>query len=214
MSRQQIPEPNFRDTIQIFKLDLLANFNCHRIGIIQSFNSENQTATVKIVDLRVFYTYESDQPFYKEYSIFIECPVHINANATAGFTRPILAGDECLLLYNDRDIDNWYSSGAVGAPRTDRMHHFSDALALVGYFSLLKSLPNLSNNSTRMYYGDTLIELNDKVKIENAAENLKTIVDDLIDIITNLQVTGNLPITAATATALSTLKTRVGTFLT
>jgi len=216
--RKQIPEPSLPDILWNLRQDILANFNCHRMGIIQGFDEENQTVQVELVDYRVFTTYESPDPFYKKYSLLADVPVYINADNNAGFTCPIVIGQECLVLFNDRDIDKWFTTGTTSAPRTNRLHDLSDGLAIIGFHSQLKKLTNFINSATRMYYGDSEVTLTDKIKIQNSAENLKTIIDDLIDIITALEVvdpiSGDLPITATTATSLSDLKTRIATFLT
>lgn len=217
MSRKQITEPSLPDILQNFRLDILSNFNCHRIGIIQGFDEENQTVQVEMVDYRVFQTYESENPQYKKYSLLADVPVHINADDNAGFTNPIAVGQECLVLFNDRDLDNWFTAGTTGAPRTNRMHDLSDGLAIIGFHSQLKKLTNFINNATRMYYGESEITLTDKIKIQNAAENLKTIIDDLIDIITNLKTVNGMseyPIDSTTSTNLADLKIRIATFLT
>jgi hypothetical protein len=61
------------------------------------------------------------------------------------------------------------------------------------------------------------IVVDDKLELKNTAENLKGLIDELITIITNLKtvdpVSGNLPIDGATASALSSLSTRVGDLL-
>ncbi len=231
--RKQITLPNQRDILVAFKRDLMANFNCHRVGIIESFDSETQTATISIVDKRVIFTYEDQAPILKDYSLLVDCPVRIDANKTSGFTRPIEVGDECMVLFNDRDIDNWFKFGTVGQPRSNRMHDLSDGLAIVGFHSELKKLTNFSNDSIKMYFeenaieisatsakmsfGDTVVELDDKVKIKNETQNLKELIDELFTILTNLKtvdpISGDLPIDATTASDLATLKTKFDSLL-
>lgn len=216
MSRKQIPLPNLRDTLRNFKLDMLANFNCHRAGIIQSFDTTNQTATVQLVDKRVMTTYESSLPVLRDFPILQDCPVFMNSDNFAGFRRPILEGDECLVIFNDRDIDNWFTYGTIGQPNSNRMHSLSDGLAIVGFNSKIKSIDDYNNLSSSMRYDQTLIELTDKIKFQNAVTSLKNIIDGLITIITSLKTVNGVdeyPIDAATAVSLMDLSTEVGELL-
>jgi hypothetical protein len=52
---------------------------------------------------------------------------------------PIQEGDECLVLFNDRDMDNWYSGSSSSGVATPRLHSFSDGIILVGLSSLNNS---------------------------------------------------------------------------
>ncbi len=50
-------------------------------------------------------------------------------------TFPIVAGDECVLLFASSAIDRWLSLGGEVDPRDDRHHHITDAFAIVGISS-------------------------------------------------------------------------------
>jgi hypothetical protein len=48
-------------------------------------------------------------------------------------------GDECLLVFLERSMDNWHQHGGVQEPSDHRMHDINDAVAYVG----LRSQPNV-----------------------------------------------------------------------
>ena len=48
---------------------------------------------------------------------------------------PVSAGDECLVIFADRDIDAWFENGDVQTPGTARKHDLSDGFAIVGFNS-------------------------------------------------------------------------------
>lgn len=226
---KQRANPDLTDIIDGAIEDLLFSFNCHRVGIIQSFNTDNQTATIQLVD-KATKTY-SDSELLVEYAPLVDCPVVINKGINGGLTFPISVGDTCTVHFNDRDIDNWFTDGLTQKPNTQRTHDFSDAIAYIGVRNSINKITDFSNEETLINYlankislGNSKtsisrsegseINLDDKIEIKNTAQSLKLIIDELITTLTSLKtvdpVSGNLPIDAATASSLSTLSTKVG----
>jgi hypothetical protein len=210
---QEYSNPTLKDVLDTFEMKLFYKFNCHRIGVIQHFNVINQSATIQMIDKMVIMNENQSAPLLKDFPILIDCPVVINANAIGGITTPINVGDTCLILFNDRDMDNWIIDGNVQAPNTSRSHDFSDAIALPYIFNNINALTNYNNNATSIYYGDTKVVLTDKIQIQNAAQNLKIILDNLISSLTNLEVvdpiSGLLPVSPGSISALNAVKAQI-----
>ena len=86
---------------------------------------------------------------------------------------------------------------------------------LLSSFVIAQIIINDKISSTNSLGGS--ITIDDKLEFKNNAENLKILIDELITIITNLKtvdpISGNLPIDGATASALSSLSTRIGNLL-
>lgn len=213
---KQRTDPDLQDVLEGAMQDLLYSFNCHRIGTIQSFDPSNQTATIQLTDKGVISNSDGSEQLIT-FSPLLQCPAIILKGASGGLTFPINEGDTCLVLFNDRDIDNWFEDGLPQRPNTLRAHEMSDAIALVGIRNGINKLTDYNNSATVINYLDTKISLGNKVEISNAAENLKSIIDELINVVTNLKtvdpISGELPIDAATAASLSALSTRVGDLL-
>jgi len=228
---KQRAEPDLEDIINNAVDDYAYIINCHRAAIIQSFNSIEQTATVQLIDKGIFSTDQGD--LIVDFPLLVNCPVVIYKGINGGLTIPINQGDTCLVCFNDRDLDSWLIDGLVQKPNTIRTHDLSDGIIIVGIRNQINKITNYNNNATELNYLDNKIIINDKIsstnslggsitiddklEFKNNAENLKILIDELITIITNLKtvdpISGNLPIDGATASALSSLSTRIGNLL-
>ena len=231
-------------TIQLAKLDqadlflntiknVNFNLNCHRVGVIQSFDPEKQLANVSLVDKSVKLTGISSEELI-DMPLLENCPVMIPKNINGGLTTPINNGDPCLICFNDRDLDNWLESGLVQRPNTNRTHDFSDGVIIPGIRSDINKISDYNNLATELNYLNNkisidnakisltnenggIIIIDDKLELKNAADDLKSILEELVNIITNLKtvdpISGNLPIDGGTASALSALTSRIGGLL-
>lgn len=156
-------EPDLQDVLNFERKRLMLDFNCHAIARIQTFNAVNQTATIVLAYQQTYFTYNSDtqapEPSLMPYPVLVDCPVYVpgGGGKTGGvLTFPVAPGDECLVAFNDRDIDNWFSGqGSSGATATLRLHAFTDALIFVGFRSLANSVPayDTANTALRNFAG-------------------------------------------------------------
>lgn len=226
-------EPHLIDLLNLFKKDILLNFNAHHLGTIQSFDSSNQAANATINYKKTFFEYNADTANYQsvlvDYPVLSQCPVICLGGGKGSLTFPIQAGDECLILFNDRDLDNWFSGGSGSANSTARLHSFSDAIILVGVRSLANVLTNydgsrvvLSNGTTLVGIGDSLIKIaNQTYTLNGILQNLMTQLENLTTALSTLTVTGVLvggansgpPTNAATFTMINTNLTTIATHL-
>ena len=166
---QNLPsEPTLKDLLDYHKREVKLEINCHHIGTIQSFNSANQTAVVSINYKRTQKEFVSGTKFkyvQVDYAPIIDCPVICLGGGDAALTFPIATGDECLVLFNDRDIDNWFAGSSTSANATPRTHAFTDAIALVGIRSLNHVLQNYDTNAMAFRMGDNTIKVySDKIE--------------------------------------------------
>ena len=72
------------------------------------------------------------------FPVLSDVPVFFPGTRSAGITWPVSAGDECLVIFADFQIDEWLISGNEGEPASARCHDLSDAFAFVGF----RSRPN------------------------------------------------------------------------
>lgn len=125
MSDRPIHEPDFDDVLEELKADIFATLNCVQIGRIEKVN-DNQTVEILIQVKRRVPTGTINYP------ILVDCPYVVIQGGGAYLDMPIAVGDYCLVLFNDRNIDIWWSSANVKEPETKRKHSLSDGIALVG----------------------------------------------------------------------------------
>lgn len=195
-------DPSLIDLLNLFKKDIFLSLNCHHIGTIQSFDPSQQTASVTINYTKTFFEFNPQTGVYdsvvQNYPVSGECPVICLGGGGGALTFPIAKGDECLVLFNDRDMGNWFQGGAGSPNGTARLHSFADAIVLVGLRSIANvltnydmtrvALRNASDGSTVVGVGETLI------KIANSTTTLNTLLQSLVTSIENL-VTATAAIT-------------------
>jgi hypothetical protein len=172
---------------------------CIQIGTIQSYNKLTNTAKVSINFEKQFINGQ-----IAKYPLLEDVPVFILGGGDACITMPIDQNDQCLVLFCDRNIDNWWANGDNGVPANVRMHSIADGFALVGVRNLV--------HAKRTPASSICIDGGSKkVAIKNAATDLKTSISALIDAINLLTVTcpvgggiSSVPINVATFTGLKT----------
>ena len=185
--------------LQLQQLDTLDTINCHQVGEIVSFNSSTQTAEVEI---KMLIPYNGE---LKKYPILLDCPCIVLGGGKGRITFPISKGDPCLVLFNDRDIDNWYSSGQTIQPRTNRMHNFADGIALVGLHNKSNQISDYLSDGTELKYGNSTIQLKDnKVLITEGtsqvelASGVVTITASAVNVVApTTAFTGNVAVSGA-----------------
>lgn len=172
-----IESPDLRAVLNAHRDEVFAGINCHQLGTIISFDAAKQTATVSLNSRRVVFDRAQtengalqQQPRVVDYPLLTDVPVFVTSGGTARLTLPIVAGDTCLVLFNDRDIDAWWASGQVVAPNSPRMHSLSDGLALVGFRSLANALDDYEADNAVLRLGDSVIRIKPDGAIEIARE--------------------------------------------
>ncbi len=191
-----LPTANYtlKSLLDTFKESTSVEINCHHIGTIQTFDPTTQTATATVNYTRTYFEYDpktnSNQPVQINYPQLMMCPVICLGGGSASLTFPIQAGDECLILFNDRSIDNWLQSGNVGPLNSPRLHSISDGIILVGLRNSQKVIQNYDTTHAVLQNGSTQVALSSsQVKIANASKDLGTILQNLLTAIEALTVT-------------------------
>lgn len=198
--------------------------NCHAIAQVQEFNSAKQTITATINYQREVVKRNTNGTYSvkaQNYPVLSNVPIIILSGGNANLTFPIQKGDDCLILFNDRDMDTWLSSSTIQPPNSNRLHDFSDAVALVGLKPFTKSISAYDATRAKLSNGETYVGVSDShVKIANNITTLKEILDDLIDALNTapiVAVTGApgspSPINPAITAKLALLSTKIGNLL-
>jgi hypothetical protein len=182
-----------KDLLDLFRKDLLQNLNCHHIGTIESFDAENQLATATVNYTQTYFNYDEALAVYKpvavNYPVLVDCPVICLGGGNSSLTFPIQKGDECVVLFNDRDLDNWYNGGPGSQVATPRLHSFSDGIILVGIRSNANRLQNYDTSRAVLQNGNVLVGVGPaKVKIGNGTSTLFSLLSQLVTAIQNLKI--------------------------
>lgn len=189
-------DPSLKDLLDMLKKDIFLSLFCHQIGTIKEFDSTNQTASITINYKKTFYQLNAATGLYSpvlvDYPALVDCPVICLGGGATALTFPIQAGDECLVLFNDRDMDNWFQGGAGAALATPRLHSFSDGVALVGLRSLGNVLTDYDATRAVLKNGTTMVGVGPSlIKISNDQFQLKALLDQLIGNINDLVTATN-----------------------
>lgn len=100
-------------------------------GRIVDFDAAEQTATVKPL---LYDVTESEDGTEGSVSVDVihRVPIHVAGGGGYASTFPIAKDDECLIVFGDRSLDNWFAKGGDQDPVDRRRHDLSDAIAIVG----------------------------------------------------------------------------------
>lgn len=173
------------DLLDIAKRQTQLAINCTKIGIIRAFDPATQRASVEIAYKQVKDVQEDGTRILQEYPLLRELPVVVLFGGVDILSLPIAVGDNCLVFFNDSDIDQWAVNGNGGSPTTSRMHDLSDGFALVGVRPLSNAISNYLANGIRLSHG-----------IGNSQIDLK---EDLIESVAQLFLhNGNMEVTGDT----------------
>ena len=193
-------EPTLINVVQALRTDIFSSLNCHAIGRIESFNELYQTAIVSIEYQRKVEN-KPDTYDLKDYPNLIDIPVVVLGGGNGSIRFPIASGDTCLVLFNDRDMDGWFTSGSKAPLSSDRKHSFSDGVALVGLRSMSNNLEDYDSSRTELVHDKTKISLENKVRIKNDIANLYDVIDGLFAQLATLVPTTGIPSASIAAIA-------------
>lgn len=164
---------------------------CCAPGIIKSFDSEKQTATVQLV-IREKLVIEGNLES-KKIPLLFDVPVFMPRAGDFVITMPIRENDECLVCFADTCIDDWFQRGGEDNEQlAGRRHDLSDAFALCGVWNQTRVIANYSTDSVviRNETKQDYIELKNNEIIINSANtvNIKSTSE------INIESQGNISI--------------------
>lgn len=190
-SNPKVEPPDLKELLSYTKMQVKSEINCISLGTIQDFDSITQTATVKVNFKKVIQggspaVNNSGQSINNivEYPTLFKCPVFVLSGGTSAIHMPITTGDTCLILFCDRDIDQWFVTGQTSPPNSSRLHDLSDGIALVGIKPSISPIeeyiedgPSLVNTLNGV---KSVISAQDKLLLQVGEQTLKDIFSSLI----------------------------------
>lgn len=162
------------------------DINCHRVGRIVKFYPETMTCDVQVLEV---------QPNIMEGSTRFpqlnDLPLVINGANDSWITFGDITGSECLIHFNDRDIDNWFETGEEYLPNTNRLHNLSDGFVEISPRSK-PNVINYDNSNLHIHKGSCdIIVSDDTVEIKNGS-CIFSMSGDTITITGNIVVSGDI----------------------
>lgn len=133
--------------------------------------------------------------------LLLDCPVVFPHGGGCSLTFPVKAGDECLIVFASRSIDNWWQNGGIQNPAEMRMHDLSDGFAIVGCWSQPKRIGGWSTGETQLRSddGSAYVAVHPSSHQITAKTSGKVIVQATqgVEVTGNVTVTGNLTVSGA-----------------
>lgn len=223
----QKSQTNFNDVMIIAQEAIMSRINCHNIGRILEFDPATQTCTVELMQIKQF----NEQTILPP--PITQVPLIILGAGGGHITMPNPVGTICVLLFLDRNIDNFMETGEQYVPDTARMHDFTDAIALTTFTTLANPLANYDEDAITIF-NEGLIEevqklsyikiypniiqihtadganiaLNDKVSISNSSYDLGTLIQALLTACEGITTVNGGGLTSSSLQAFTDLKTQ------
>lgn len=139
-------------------------------AIIESFDAAKQTCSARVAikarvddaDAWAKVKQPGDVSPWVTLPKLVDVPVHFPGGGGYTLTFPVQAGDEALIVFAQRCIDNWFIAGGTQSQADLRMHDLSDGFAFVGIRSqkrLLAGGVSTSAAQLRSDDGATFVEV-------------------------------------------------------
>lgn len=173
-------------------------------GIVKVFHKDPAKGICVDVQPAIKMLYRSSKGVeeWLDVPMLLDCPVIFPGGGGLTLTFPIIAGDECLVVFASRCIDAWYESGGSGNQQAElRMHDLSDGFAFVGVRSKPHTLnPQVSGVAAeiRSDDGNTKISVRTDGKVQVVAPTEITLTAPLVTInAATTHLTGDLNVDGA-----------------
>ncbi len=185
----------------------LTEFHVCMPGKIESYNPKDGTATVKPTISRRFRG--ASEPI--EYPVIPKVPVVQPRTNRAWINFPIEPGDLVLIVFADRNYENWLQSTGEEPKecRDVRRHDLSDAFAIIGGYPISAPAPPEFPGALNIE-----LKLGTKIAVTNGTEELMGLISEILDYLTTtITVTNSGGATGAPTNAalLDAIKTRFET---
>ena len=168
------------DLLTALKDTINYNMNCVKIATVLEFNPDLLTVKCRINNKRLKNLKQDGNQILENYPD-IYAKVHFFGWGDVGSTYPITPGMEGILLFNDRELETWFTTSEPGQLAYDRCHDLTDALFICGLHSQknIELLPYL-DDCLHLFYKSCNIQIKDGTIILNG----DTVING------NLQVNG------------------------
>lgn len=127
--------------------------------------------------------------------MLVDVPVIFPGGGGFTLTFPVKSGDEALIIFASRCIDNWWYLGQVQTQGELRMHDLSDGFALIGVRSLPRAISSVSTTGAQLRAddGSCSVEIAPSGVVNVNAVNVNVVASGEVMMTTpDLKVTGDI----------------------
>lgn len=153
-------------------------------GKVVLYNPATSSANIQPCMLKSF----ADNPVPLPYPIINGCPVVLPRSARGGVSTDLLVGDYGLLIFSERNIDNWALSGLDIVPADSTKFALNDAFFIPG--AVPQIIPDTAGATrpltTSLFRTDAGF-----VNMFNAVESLSVLMQDLLTAVSGIATFGS-----------------------
>lgn len=177
-------------------------------GAITAYNAGNNTCSVQ-PSLKVKQLAPDGSEAWVTMPLLVDCPVVFPGGGGFALTFPLVAGDECLVIFASRCIDAWWQSGGVQQQAEFRMHDLSDGFVIPGVRSVPSVPASISTTDVQLRSDDgaafVSISPAHLVKVQTSG-NVEVVGTDLVATLSgdaDVTAAGSIEATAGTSIVLT-----------
>lgn len=152
-------------------LTLIAGIHTCLPGRIETYDFNTQKATIKPLIKKQFI----DGTIIK-IPILTNVPVVFPRTKLSGITFPLTRGDGVLVVFAERSLERWYSSGDDVEPGDTRKFDLSDAIAVPGLYSFADSNIASNNDDLEIHHRGQTVTIKKNGDIEVGSASLLKLV--------------------------------------
>jgi len=158
--------------------------------IIQSFDPVKCTCTAQPA-IQALVRQKDGTQQYVNMPLLVDVPVCFPNAGDFVLTFPVAQGDEALIVFGDRCIDNWWNSSGIQPQVTTqgvgelRFHDLSDGFAIIGPFSKPNAPSGISTSTVQL-------------RTKDGATYLEIDSSGNCNIVANVNISGNLTVSGMT----------------
>lgn len=225
MSNKVAPSPLY-DILQQLKTEVFKDLRVCLPASISGVSAATGTVSVKIGVMQKAAQVGLPTGLDFFYPELTGCPVFTPQGGGVGVVMPVKVGDGCLVVFSDRCIGAWFTTGQANPLPSVRLHDISDGFVLVGLnpqtSPLLTPLEDFEGGIAETANAEgAKVVVNAEthlVSIKNAAQDLATILTGLTTTLTTLNApTGNgsvIGVMAQLTAIVATLNTAIAVMTT
>ena len=187
------------EVLELVIANAVGSINVALPAKVLSFDADKQTISAQIA-VRANYADpdqdEDDEDVLVPVKIppITNVPVMFPQGGGSSITWPLEKGDDVLLVFCDRSIDEWSSSGSGdNIPLFNRRHEWTDAVAYAGVRPVANPLEadRLPDDALALTHKATQVRVGDGTfAVENQANELVAVLTDLVNTLTTATMIG------------------------
>lgn len=148
--------PELADVVEQIVDHQLMGMNTCMPAVIESYDPATRTCSVKPALKRKY-----ENGTLVERPLISDVPVMFNQGGKFSITYPLKRGDDVLLIFSQRSLEQWKGSTGIVDPKDSRKFHLSDAICIPNNPRPSKNVNTADANKTLIQDDKSIIEMSE-----------------------------------------------------